>query len=368
MPQRNLTFALDKLSNTLNYASDFKNGGEVVAYSLYVLARNKRARLSELRYYADEKLNNFANPMAKAQLATALALYGDKVRAKKVYNNAIGILDKQQGINSRRFSSDYGSTLRDGAATLALVSETGLRQSLLPSLTNVLEQHQSNMTATHTNTQEQAWLLLAANALFEEAKSYRLDINGAGHTGSLIKSLTLGDLQNSYQVTNMGDAKARATITISGSPETPEPARANGFTISRDYYTLAGEKVDPSRVAQNTRLITVIKVHEGKAIGGQIMISDPLPAGFEIDNPRLVSSANLEALSWLEKSSPNMSSSEMIAFLPPMICKKDRPKASPPRMSSVPLPQGVTLMAPPASKTCTAPSVLQAQKAVLWRW
>ena len=40
----------------------------------------------------------------------------------------------------------------------------------------------------------------------------------------------------------MGDANARATITISGSPETPEPARANGFTISREYFTLAGEK------------------------------------------------------------------------------------------------------------------------------
>ncbi len=48
----------------------------------------------------------------------------------------------------------------------------------------------------------------------------------------------------------------------------------------------------------------MIKVHEGKPIGGQIMISDPLPAGFEIDNPRLVSSADLKSLSWLPKSTP----------------------------------------------------------------
>ncbi len=304
VPQRNLTFALDKLSNTLNYASDFKYGGEAVAYSLYVLARNKRARLSELRYYADVKLNAFANPMAKAQLATALSMYGDQVRAKKVFYNAMSILDKEPGVNRRRFSSDYGSSLRDGAATLALVSETGLRQSLLPTLSGILEKHQSNMAAPHTNTQEQAWLLLAANALFEEAKSYQLDLNGTRHTGTLIKSLASDDLLNPYQVTNMGDANARATITITGSPQTPEPPRANGFTISREYFTLAGEKVDPSRVAQNTRLITVIKVHEGKPIGGQIMISDPLPAGFEIDNPRLVFSADLSALSWLEKSTP----------------------------------------------------------------
>ena len=302
VPQRNLTFALDKLSNTLSYVQDFEHGGESVAYSLYVLARNKRARLSELRYYADEKLDNFATPMAKAQLATALSLYGDKERAKRVYNNAIGKLGK--GVNTRRYSSDYGSSLRDGAATLALVSETGLRQSLLPSLTSIMESHQTNMAARHTNTQEQAWLLLAANALFEEAKAYRLDINGASHTGSLISNLGTNDLQTPYQVTNLGDAKARATITISGSPETPEPARANGFTISREYYSLTGEKVDPSKIVQNTRLITVIKVNEGKPIGGQIMISDPLPAGFEIDNPRLVSSADLSSLSWLEKSVP----------------------------------------------------------------
>ncbi|MCP4934652.1 MAG: alpha-2-macroglobulin family protein [bacterium] len=304
VPQRNLTFALDKLSNTLKYASDFKYGGESVAYSLYVLARNKRARLSELRYYADEKLNAFANPMAKAQLATALSMYGDQVRAKKVYYNALGKLDKELGVNRRRYSSDYGSSLRDGAATLALVSETGLRNSLLPSLGHVLEKHQSNMAAPRTNTQEKAWLLLAANALFEEAKTYQLDLNGTRHTGTLVKSLASDDLQTPYQVTNMGDANARATITISGSPETPEPPRANGFTIKREYFTLTGEKVDPSRVAQNTRLITVIKVQEGKPIGGQIMISDPLPAGFEIDNPRLVSSADLSALSWLEKSTP----------------------------------------------------------------
>ena len=325
VPQRNLTVALDKLSNTLNYASDFKHGGEAVAYSLYVLARNKRARLSELRYYADEKLSNFATPLAKSQLATALSLYGDKERAKMVYNNAIGILDKgSPGVNARRYSSDYGSTLRDGAATLTLVAETGLRQSLLPSLTNVLERHQDNMGASSTNTQEQAWLLLAANALFEEAKTYKLDINGKTHHGSLTRSMTLATLRAPYKVTNQGDAKARAIVTVSGSPLTPEPARSNGFTISREYYSLSGEKVNPSRVAQNTRLITVIKVHEGDPIGGQIMISDPLPAGFVIDNPRLVSSADLSALSWLPKSQPKHAEFRDDRFLAAFDLKKGK--------------------------------------------
>ena len=89
-------------------------------------------------------------------------------------------------------------------------------------------------------------------------------------------------------------------------------------------------KVDPSRVAQNTRLITVIKVHEGKPIGGQIMISDPLPAGFEIDNPRLVSSADFSALSWLEKSTPKHVEFRDDRFLAAYDLKKAMPARSPP--------------------------------------
>ncbi len=307
VPQRNMTFALDKLSNTLNYTSDFKYGGQAVAYSLYVLARNKRARLSELRYYADVKLKNFASPLAKAHLATALSLYGDKQRARMVYNDAINDLNgiDRTGAKARHYSSsDYGTPLRDGAATLTLIAETGLRQQLMSSITNALERDQDNMSVASTNTQEQAWMLLAANALFEEAKAYVLEVNGKTHKGSLIDSMDLDRLQGDYRVTNKGDAKARAIVTISGSPIIAEPARSNGFTITREYFTLDGAKADPAKVAQNTRLITVLKVHEGKPLGGSIMISDPLPAGFEIDNPRLVSSADLSALTWLKKSKP----------------------------------------------------------------
>ena len=46
--------------------------------ALYVLARNGAAPIGDLRYLADTKLSNLATPIAKAQLAAALALVGDK--------------------------------------------------------------------------------------------------------------------------------------------------------------------------------------------------------------------------------------------------------------------------------------------------
>ena len=62
--------ALDRLQNFIGYAKDFENGGEGRAYALYVLARNGRAPIGELRYYADTKLENFSTPLAQALLLT----------------------------------------------------------------------------------------------------------------------------------------------------------------------------------------------------------------------------------------------------------------------------------------------------------
>ncbi|MEI9900748.1 MAG: hypothetical protein WDN31_12200, partial [Hyphomicrobium sp.] len=70
--------ALDRLQNFIAYAEDFQKGGEDRAYALYVLARNGRAPIGDLRYYADTRLDRFSTPLAKAQLGAALAMMGDK--------------------------------------------------------------------------------------------------------------------------------------------------------------------------------------------------------------------------------------------------------------------------------------------------
>ena len=51
---------------------------------------------------------------------------------------------------------------------------------------------------------------------------------------------------------------------------------------------------------QNERFAVVLKITEGQPTFGRIIIADYLPAGFEIDNPRLVSSGDTGTLSWIE--------------------------------------------------------------------
>src|SRR5208282_819521 len=72
-----------------------------------------------------------------------------------------------------------------------------------------------------------------------------------------------------------------------------------GFKIERLNYTLAGDAVDPKTVKQNARLVVVLKITEVQPQFGRVIVADYLPAGFEIDNPHLVSSGDTGTLSWI---------------------------------------------------------------------
>ena len=114
--------ALDRIRNSVVNANEpEKDGGRDLAYGLYVLARNGAAPIGDLRYLADTKLANLATPIAKSQLAAALALVGDKTRAERVYGAALDALAPKPVLEFGRI--DYGSALRDAAALVSLASE-----------------------------------------------------------------------------------------------------------------------------------------------------------------------------------------------------------------------------------------------------
>jgi hypothetical protein len=102
------------------------------------------------------------------------------------------------------------------------------------------------------------------------------------------------------RITNTGEAPVQAVISVSGAPVTPEPAASNGFKIERNYFTLDGKPADVSKAKQNDRFAIVLKVTEPKPEYAHVMVSDYLPAGFEIDNPHLVSSGDTGTLDWIE--------------------------------------------------------------------
>jgi uncharacterized protein YfaS (alpha-2-macroglobulin family) len=303
VPQLQFTQALDRLQNSVAYASDFESGGEEIAYALYVLARNSRAPIGDLRYYADTRLDRFATPLAKAHIGAALALYGDKERAERAFAAAVADFKAEQALAGRY---DYGSELRDGAAVLTLIAETGAARTASSEVADIVAS--SRLGRGYTSTQEQAWMLLAAKALMDEGKSVTLRVNGAEQQGGLMRKLTESELAaGNFVVENTSDVEMEAVVTVTGESTTPEPATANGFTLERQFYTLDGALVDPlgkdaRPLAQNDRLVVVLQASEVEAKGGRLLLVDRLPAGLEIENPRLVESGSTAGLGWLPQT------------------------------------------------------------------
>jgi uncharacterized protein YfaS (alpha-2-macroglobulin family) len=296
VPQTAYMLAIDRLRNYVAGAAEpSRNGGRELAYALYVLARNGAAPIGDLRYIADVKLSDVATPIAKAQIAAALAMVGDKARADNAYLAALDAIAPQPKLDLGR--ADFGSALRDAAALVTLASEGRAPQKTIDDA--VLRIDTARTLAASTSTQENAWLVLAARALAKQLNSISLNVNGETRQGALYRNLRPDDLASSYAVQNNGDGNVQTVVSVSGSPITPEPAAESGFKIERSYHTLAGEAADPSKARQNQRFVVVLKVTEPQPQFGRVIVADYLPAGFEIDNPRLVSSGETGALDWI---------------------------------------------------------------------
>lgn len=296
VPAAAYTLAVDRLRNYVATAPEpSKNGGRELAYALYVLARNGAAPIGDLRYIADVKLSEVATPIAKAQIAAALAMVGDKARADSVYLAALDAISPQPKLDLGR--ADFGSALRDAAALVTLASEGRAPQNTIDDA--VLRIDTARALSSRTSTQEGAWLVLAARALARQLNAISLSINGETRQGAFYRSLRADDLTSPFAVANHGEGNVQAVVSVSGAPLTPEPAAEQGFKIERSYHTLDGETVDPSKAKQNQRFVVVLKMTEPQPQFGRVIIADYLPAGFEIDNPRLVSSGETGTLAWI---------------------------------------------------------------------
>lgn len=300
VPEQPLVQSLENLQNTLAYTTNVRDQGNQIAYALYVLARNRKAAISDLRYYADTMLSDFPTPLSKAHIAAALSLYGDGQRSQSIFSDALQMSENAQVHKVSLARSDYGSSLRDGAAVLALAAESRPVPPIVPALADVVAKEWAQKK--YTSTQEQTWMLLAARALQNGDESLKLNVNGAAHTGTLMSQMA-GDVLLDHPLTirnDSGDALSAAITTVA-APATPLPAGGDGFQISRTYYTMEGEEVSVSEAKQNERYVVVLNVTETNDWPSRIVVTDLLPAGFEIDNPSIVNSANLANFDWIEE-------------------------------------------------------------------
>ena len=225
------------------------------------------------------------------------------MRAEKAFNSAIALAERLIAADKLPVEERYSfySLRRDVAGMLALGSEITPSLDSLEGIKNLTRRLYD--PEARLNTQEQAWMVLAARANLVNQAGLNITMNEEEVSGSLSLNMDTRTLSAApVTIANKGDKSLVAQITTIGTPLKALPASGKGFVIGRSYHHLDGSPASISEVKQNERLVVVINVSQLADIPSRIMVSDLLPAGLEVENPHLIKSADLSGFSWLPKT------------------------------------------------------------------
>jgi uncharacterized protein YfaS (alpha-2-macroglobulin family) len=143
-------------------------------------------------------------------------------------------------------------------------------------------------------------MVLAATGLAADSENLRFTLDGKPESGAVARSYRAAALEGRpVTLVNAGTQPVQAVVSVSGNPIALEPAESRGYAIERRYHRLDGTPVDLAQgVRQNDRLVVVLTVTEAKASAGRLLLVDRLPAGLEIDNPKLLDADALTGLAF----------------------------------------------------------------------
>jgi uncharacterized protein YfaS (alpha-2-macroglobulin family) len=299
VPDQALRLGRQALTRIVSYRNvSYDSYRNTQAFAFFALARQKSVDLGSLRYFHDTQLTGLYGSLAPAQLGAALALMGDKGRSA----NAFAYAAKHLSDNIPAY--DYYTTpLRNLAAGVAAAAEAGasayMDQVVQPMLAAM-------RPAVDLNTQEKAWLTLAAAAMAQDGK-IEISVNDvvlAGGRGQRSLNPSAEELIRGYRIANAGDRPIWGNLIVHGTPVAAPPPLSAGITIQKTLFDLAGHPIDPSQLRQNDRVVVKIEGRLLKRNYGQLVVVDMLPAGIEVEGAVTVNASHLsERLPWLNELS-----------------------------------------------------------------
>ncbi len=194
---------------------------------------------------------------------------------------------------SREQYATLNSPARNEAVELlSLVAMKGSRAEMLKRADDLTHWLQVERWST---TQENAFVIAALCQYLDEVSSGVTGASaaiesGAGRTrikGRELFRRTVKGPGAKFTVVNDGPVDLYVTSVAAGVPSTTQTtAVAQGIAIGRRLLDRKGATVDPANLVQGSSYVVELEIHCDREVR-HMVVTDLLPAGFEVENPRL---------------------------------------------------------------------------------
>lgn len=267
-------------------------------YTLYTLALAGKANRSVMNYYKGNL--GLLSSDERYLLAAAYQLIGDGRSFSALLPRSLGTEH-----SPRATGGDFASPLRNTALVLNTLLETDPNNLQIPVLARQLSQ--AVRTSLWLSTQESSFALLALGRIAQKVNQSNVSAT-VSNKGKVLGNFTGADL-----LLNKG-IDAQTMITAKGQGNLYYFAQAEGLSTTGSYqegdYTLqvrkqllsrSGEPISASSLKHNQLVVVKITVSSQSGLPiDNVVVTDMLPAGLEIENPRLTGEREL---SWIKDQS-----------------------------------------------------------------
>ncbi|MCS6794672.1 MAG: MG2 domain-containing protein, partial [Raineya sp.] len=270
-----------------------------IPYTLYVLALMRRGDIAIMNYC---KANSAMLALdSKYLLAVSYLLMGDKAS----YN---AVLPKSfSGERSKTaLGGSFYSPVRDEAIALNALLEVEPQNPQVPMMSKRISEILRSQK--WLNTQESAFALLALGKLTKQAEktdlkaSFKLEGKEIAQFVGEDVVVELSNLSNkSIGVNVSGKGNLYYFWKLQGLERNPQiKERDNFLKVRRTFYNRAGQEIKSGIFEQNDLIVVKVSIQTEKGENvPNVAITDLLPAGFEIENPRLMDAVQLP---WIQKA------------------------------------------------------------------
>lgn len=299
-----LNRALDYLAQVAKARPNYDHDGlQETVYALFVLARAGKADLGTMDFIREKHAAELSFE-SRALLGAAYGAVGNSAAVSSL----LGDIEREEVVQ-RQTGDNYNSTTRNRALVVLALLDAAPDDPRLPKLADRLARDLSRESCYYYTTQESATGLVALGQYYQMRRANAtyhgtLLLDGKPYAKLEPKTMRFskipasGVLTVSFEPGYVANA-AYYIIRTRGTP-TEEGFRASssGLNLKRDLLDRYGQPLSGNSVAQGDIVVIRTTVESTSGHVDNVVVQNLLPAGLEVENPRL---ATTESLPWVNQ-------------------------------------------------------------------